>query len=77
MTDIIGAIIAVILILFITSPLLLAIYMLGNLKIDVDRDGKNDAQMIMRPADMWGAKPNYVKMQNTLELVRLITKLNS
>jgi hypothetical protein len=43
MADIIGGIIAVILILFITSPLLLAIYMLVTLNLDIDGDGKNDA----------------------------------
>jgi hypothetical protein len=43
MTDVIGAVIAILFILFLLSPLLLIAYMLTNSKIDIDGDGKNDA----------------------------------
>ncbi len=43
MTDIIGAVIAILFILFLLSPVLLIMYMLFNSKIDIDGDGKNDA----------------------------------
>lgn len=42
MTDGIGAVIAVLLCLFLFSPILLISYMLFNSKIDVNGDGKND-----------------------------------
>jgi hypothetical protein len=43
MTDTIGAIIAILFILFLLSPMILIAYMLFNSKIDIDGDGKNDA----------------------------------
>lgn len=43
MTDVIGAMIAILFILFLLSPVLLIMYMLFNSKIDIDGDGKNDA----------------------------------
>jgi hypothetical protein len=42
MADLIGAIIAILLCLFLLSPVLLVIYMLTNSIIDVNGDGKND-----------------------------------
>jgi len=43
MTDVIGAVIAILFILFLLSPMILIAYMLINSKIDVDGDGSNDA----------------------------------
>jgi ABC-type spermidine/putrescine transport system permease subunit II len=42
MADTIGAVIAILLCLFLFSPILLVFYMLFNSKIDVNGDGKND-----------------------------------
>ena len=42
MTDLIGALIGIILISFLLSPIILAVYMLANSKIDIDGDGKED-----------------------------------
>ena len=41
-TDFFGAILGIVLCLFLFSPLVLGIYMLVNSKIDVDGDGKGD-----------------------------------
>lgn len=41
-TDFLGAVIGIILILFLCSPIVLAIYMWTNAKIDIDKDGKED-----------------------------------
>jgi hypothetical protein len=42
MTNLIGALIGIILILFLLSPIILTVYMLINSKIDIDGDGKDD-----------------------------------
>jgi hypothetical protein len=42
MTDFIGSIFAMILILFLCSPIILAVYMWTASKIDIDNDGKED-----------------------------------
>ena len=42
MIDVIGATIAIILILFLCSPIVLAVYMWNAGKIDVDNDGNED-----------------------------------
>jgi hypothetical protein len=42
MTDIVGSLIAIILILFLCSPIVLAVYMWNSAKIDIDKDGKED-----------------------------------
>ena len=41
-TDFIGAVIAILLIGFLISPIVLSIYMWNAAKIDIDGDGKND-----------------------------------
>jgi hypothetical protein len=42
MYDILGSLIGIILIGFLCSPIMLAIYMWTNSKIDNDKDGKED-----------------------------------
>ena len=42
MTDVIGSVIAIILIAFLCSPVVLAVYMWRGIKIDNDHDGKDD-----------------------------------
>ena len=42
MTDLIGALLGMILILFILSPILFSVYLLAKSKIDIDGDGKED-----------------------------------
>ena len=42
MYDVIGSLIGIILILFLISPIALAVYMLHNSKVDVDNDGNDD-----------------------------------
>jgi hypothetical protein len=42
MTDLIGSLIGIILILFLCSPLALAVYILNATNIDIDEDGKHD-----------------------------------
>ena len=42
MTDLIGSVIAIILIAFLCSPVVLAVYMWNSVKIDSDHDGKDD-----------------------------------
>jgi hypothetical protein len=42
MTDIIGSLIGIILIGFLCSPVVLAMYMWRSAKIDIDNDGKDD-----------------------------------
>jgi hypothetical protein len=42
MTDLIGSVIGIILIAFLCSPIVLAMYMWLNAKIDIDSDGKED-----------------------------------
>jgi hypothetical protein len=42
MTDLIGSMIAIILIAFLFSPIVLAVYMWAGAKIDIDQDGKED-----------------------------------
>ena len=42
MTDIVGSVIATILIGFLCSPIMLAVYMWNSVKIDIDKDGKED-----------------------------------
>ena len=41
-TDLIGSVIAIILIAFLCTPVLLAVYMWRGAKIDNDHDGKDD-----------------------------------
>ena len=42
MTDLIGSVIAIILIIFLCTPVVLAVYMWRGAKIDIDNDGKDD-----------------------------------
>jgi|LauGreDrversion4_2_1035121.scaffolds.fasta_scaffold484174_2 hypothetical protein len=42
MTDLIGSLIGIILIMFLISPIVLTVYMLHSSKIDIDRDGQDD-----------------------------------
>jgi len=42
MTDLIGSLIGIILIMFLISPIVLTVYMLHSSKIDVDGDGHDD-----------------------------------
>ena len=42
MTDMIGSVIAIILITFLCTPVVLAVYMWRGAKIDNDHDGKDD-----------------------------------
>ena len=42
MTDLIGSLIGIILIMFLISPIILTVYMLHSSKIDIDRDGQDD-----------------------------------
>jgi hypothetical protein len=42
MTDLLGSVIAIILIAFLCSPIVLAVYMWNTAKIDNDNDGKDD-----------------------------------
>lgn len=42
MYDVIGSLIGIILILFLCSPIMLAVYMWTNAKVDIDNDGKED-----------------------------------
>jgi hypothetical protein len=42
MTDLLGSVIAIILIAFLCSPVVLAVYMWRGIKIDNDHDGKDD-----------------------------------
>jgi hypothetical protein len=42
MTDLVGSVIAIILIAFLCSPVVLAIYVWSGAKIDNDNDGKDD-----------------------------------
>ena len=42
MTDLIGSVIAIILIAFLCTPVVLAVYMWRGAKIDNDHDGKDD-----------------------------------
>jgi len=42
MTELIGSAIAIILIAFLCTPVLLAVYMWRGIKIDNDHDGKDD-----------------------------------
>ena len=42
MTDIFGSVIAILLIGFLCSPIMLAVYMWRSVKIDIDNDGKED-----------------------------------
>jgi len=42
MTDLFGSLIAIILILFLCSPIVLAVYMWNTAKVDIDDDGKED-----------------------------------
>jgi hypothetical protein len=42
MYDILGSVIGIILIAFLCSPIVLALYMWTNGKIDTDNDGKED-----------------------------------
>jgi hypothetical protein len=42
MTDLFGSLIAIILILFLCSPIMLAVYMWNTAKVDIDNDGKED-----------------------------------
>jgi hypothetical protein len=42
MTDLLGSVIAIILIAFLCSPIVLAVYMWTSVKIDNDHDGKED-----------------------------------
>jgi len=42
MTDLFGSLVAIILILFLCSPIMLAVYMWNTAKVDIDNDGKED-----------------------------------
>ena len=42
MYDVLGSMIGIVLILFLCSPIILAIYMWNAAKIDIDEDGKED-----------------------------------
>ena len=42
MTDLVGSVIAIILIAFLCLPIVLAVYMWNGSKIDNDNDGKDD-----------------------------------
>jgi len=42
MTDLLGSVIAIILIAFLCSPIVLTVYMWRSVKIDNDHDGKED-----------------------------------
>ena len=42
MTDLFGSLIAIILIVFLCSPIMLAVYMWNTAKVDIDNDGKED-----------------------------------
>ena len=42
MYDVIGSVIGIILILFLCSPILLAVYMWTTGKVDIDHDGQED-----------------------------------
>ena len=42
MYDFIGSVIGIILILFLCSPIALAVYMWNSAKVDIDNDGKED-----------------------------------
>ena len=42
MTDILGSLIGIILICFLCSPVVLAVYMWNASKIDINNDGKED-----------------------------------
>jgi hypothetical protein len=42
MQDFIGSLIGIILIMFLISPIILAVYMLRSSKIDIDNDGQDD-----------------------------------
>jgi hypothetical protein len=42
MTDMIGSLIGILLIGFLCSPIVLAVYMLKSSKIDIDHDGNDD-----------------------------------
>jgi hypothetical protein len=42
MYDILGSLIGIILIIFLCSPIMLAVYMWNSAKIDIDNDGKED-----------------------------------
>jgi hypothetical protein len=42
MTDILGSLIGIILIFFLCSPIILAVYMLTSSKVDIDGDGIDD-----------------------------------
>jgi hypothetical protein len=42
MQDVIGSLIGIVLIIFLISPIILAVYMLWSSKIDIDNDGQDD-----------------------------------
>jgi len=42
MYEVIGSLIGIVLILFLCSPIMLAVYMWRGAKIDIDNDGKED-----------------------------------
>jgi hypothetical protein len=42
MYNVIGSVIAIGLILFLCSPIILGVYMWRSVKIDIDKDGKED-----------------------------------
>jgi hypothetical protein len=42
MTDLIGSLIGIVLIMFLIAPIVLAVYMLHSSKIDIDGDGQDD-----------------------------------
>ena len=42
MTDLIGSLIGIVLIMFLISPIVLTVYMLHSSKIDIDNDGQDD-----------------------------------
>jgi len=42
MYDVLGSLIGIVLILFLCSPIMLAVYMWRGAKIDIDNDGKED-----------------------------------
>ena len=42
MIDVFGSLIAIVLILFLLSPIMLAVFMWNTAKIDIDNDGQED-----------------------------------
>ena len=71
MHDVIGSLIGIVLIIFLISPIILAVYMLWSSKIDIDNDGQDDlpyrwedkqaGNLSACPLDKRGPLPPYVR----------------